>query len=115
MPTLIRQSSSTTTINYPAGDAGAVVRSLNGAYSRERLAEVIRAIAEDALSPSTMDSLPWQEESRFEDDLREAVREITDATNGLLTERLTGLLESESVPPRLVGRLSSAPRFSDQV
>ena len=113
MPTLIRQSSTTATTREPADDAAAVVRSLNGAYSRERLEEVIRAIAEDALSPSTTDILPWHDESRFEDDLREAVREITDATNGLLTERLTDLLDS--APPRLIGRLASAPRFSDQV
>ena len=32
-------------------DAAAVVRGLNGAYARERLEEVIRAIAEDALNP----------------------------------------------------------------
>jgi hypothetical protein len=112
MPTLVRQPSSTATMVMPAGDAGAVVRGLNGAYARERLEEVIRAIAEDALSPTPVDILPWHDEARFEDDLREAVREITDTTNGLLTERLTDLLES--APPRLVVRLASTPRFSDQ-
>ena len=112
MPTLVRQSSSTATIINRVGDASAVVRGLNGAYSRERLEEVIRAIAEDALSPTPIDILPWHDETRFEDDLRAAVREITDATNGLLAERLTDLLES--APPRLMGRLASAPRFSDQ-
>jgi hypothetical protein len=112
MPTLVRQSSSRATIINPAGDAAAMVRGLHGAYARERLEEVIRAIAEDALCPSPAEILPWHDEARFEDDLREAVREITDATNDLLTERLTDLFES--APPRLLGRLASAPRFSDQ-
>ena len=112
MPTLVRQSSGTATIITRVGDASAVVRGLNVAYSRERLEEVIRAIAEDALSPTPIDILPWHDETRFEDDLRAAVREITDATNGLLTERLTDLLES--APPRLMDRLATAPRFSDQ-
>jgi hypothetical protein len=112
MPTLVRQSSSTATMMIPTADASAVVRGLNAAYARERLEEVIRAVAEDALNPCVTDVLPWHDEARFEDDLREAVREITDSANGLLTERLTDLLES--APPRLVGRLASAPRFSDQ-
>ena len=113
MPTLVRQSSSRATIINSAGDAATVVRALHGAYAQERLEEVIRAIAEDALMPYPADVLPWHDEARFEDDLREAVRDISDATNGLLTERLTDLLES--APPRLVGRLASTPRFSDQV
>lgn len=112
MPTLVRQSSSMGTVTNTAGDVGAVVRGLHGAYARERLEEVIRAIVEDALSPSPADVLPWHDEARFEDDLREAVLEITDATNVLLTERLVDLLES--APPRLMGRLASAPRYSDQ-
>ena len=113
MPTLVRQSSSRATIINPAGDAAVVLRGLQGAYARERLEEVIRAIAEDALMPYPADVLPWHDEARFGDDLREAVQEITEAANDLLTERLTDLLES--APPRLVGRLTSAPRFSDQV
>ena len=111
MPTLVRQSSSISTMMHTPTDA-AVIRGLNGAYARERLEEVIRAIAEDALNPYPADILPWHDEARFEDDFREAVLEITEAANGLLTERLTDLLES--APPRLVGRLASAPRFSDQ-
>jgi hypothetical protein len=112
MPTLVRQSSGTATMRIPSGDATAVVRGLHVAYARERLEEVIRAIAEDALNPSPADTVPWHDEVRFGDDLRDAVLEITDATNSLLTERLTDLLES--APPRLMGRLTSAPRFSDQ-
>ena len=36
---------------------------LRAAYARERLEEVIRAVAEDALSPSQSDILPWHDES----------------------------------------------------
>lgn len=92
-------------------DGREVTRSLQSAYARERIEEVIRAVAEDALIPCRVDVLPWHDEALFEDDLREAIREIADAANGLLAERLTNLLES--APPGLVGRLASAPRFSD--
>ncbi len=111
MPTLVRQSSSTVTVMTTTDDA-AVVRGLHAAYARERLEEVIRAIAEDALNPWQPDQAPWHDEAPFEDDLLEAVREIATTTNTLLAERLTELLDS--APPRLAGRLAAAPRFSDQ-
>jgi hypothetical protein len=109
MPTLVGQSSgargSTT-----AGRGSPLARELNAVYARDRIEEVIRAIVEDALSPG-LDVLPWHDEIRFETDLRDAIREITETTDRLLAERLTRLLESAS--PALVGRLASAPRFSD--
>lgn len=95
----------------PAGDGRRLTRSLHAAYARERIEEVVRAVAEDALSPGRVDLVPWHDEVRFEDDLHEAVREIADAANGLLAERLASLLES--APPRLAGRLASSKGFSD--
>ncbi len=72
----------------------------------------IRAVVEDALSPSRIDVLPWHDEIRFEDDLHagdpgDRRRGQTDQ----LAERLTDLLET--APPALAGRLAAAPRFSD--
>ncbi|HEV8403456.1 MAG TPA: hypothetical protein VGQ31_10525 [Candidatus Limnocylindrales bacterium] len=87
-------------------------RALHAAYARERLAEVIRAIAEDALSPSATDALPWRDEAVFDTDLQRAVDEITEATTILLTEALSDLLET--APPRLIGRLASTTRFADR-
>ena len=89
-----------------------MARGLRAAYARERLEEVIRAIAEDALSPSHTDTLPWRDETLFEADLRAAVTEVTEATTVLLFRRLTDVMDS--APPTLVGRLAAAPRFSDQ-
>ena len=71
----------------------------------------IRAIAEDALSPSQSDVLPWRDESLFEADLRAAVADVTEATTVLLVRRLTDVMDS--APPTLVGRLAAAPRFAD--
>jgi KaiC/GvpD/RAD55 family RecA-like ATPase len=88
-----------------------VERGLRAAYARERLEEVIRAIAEDALSPSQSDMLPWNDESLFEADLRAAVADVTAATTALLVRRLTDVMDS--APPTLVGRLAAAPRFAD--
>ena len=58
-----------TAVRISAGEASEVTRSLQAAYSRERIEEVIRAVVEDALSPSRVDVLPWHDETRFEDDL----------------------------------------------
>ncbi|MEP6639488.1 MAG: hypothetical protein ABJC39_09075 [Chloroflexota bacterium] len=95
----------------PVREARGVSRSLEAAFARERIEEVLRAVAEDALSPARVDVLPWHDEIVFEDDLREAIREITEAANHLLAQRLTDLLET--APPTLAGRLAAAPRFSD--
>ena len=92
-------------------DHASVARGLDAAYARQRLEEVIRGIAEDALSPSDTDLLPWREESLFEADLRAAVAEVAEATTVLLVGRLTDVMDA--APPRLVGRLAAAPRFSD--
>jgi hypothetical protein len=107
MPALADRPSNATTVGTDP-----VARGLRAAYARERLEEVIRAIAEDALSPSHRDSLPWRDETLFEADLRAAVADVTDATTILLVRRLTDVLDS--APPTLVGRLAAAPRFSDQ-
>jgi hypothetical protein len=109
MPTLTRRSGAEAL--GPAADGHKMSRSLHAAYSRERIEEVIRAVAEDALIPSRVDVVPWHDEGRFESELREAVREIADAANGLLAERLQTLLET--APSGLTDRLASARRFSD--
>lgn len=95
----------------PAADDRHLTRSLHAAYARERIEEVVRAIAEDALNPSTVEFVPWHDEGHFEDELHEAVREIADTANGLLAARLATLLES--APPRLAVRLASAKGFPD--
>lgn len=110
MPTLTRRSPGAEALG-PAADGRKLTRSLHTAYSRERIEEVIRAVAEDALIPSRVDVVPWHDEARFESELREAVREIADAANGLLAERLRMLLET--APSGLTDRLASARRFSD--
>jgi hypothetical protein len=107
MPALADRPSGAT-----SGGTDSVARGLRAAYARERLEEVIRAIAEDALSPSHTDSLPWHDETLFEADLRAAVSDVTEATTILLVRRLTDVLDS--APPKLAGRLAAAPRFSDQ-
>ena len=100
-----------TAVRISAGEASEVRRSLQAAYSRERIEEVIRAVVEDALSPSRVDVLPWHDEVRFERDLHLVIQEIADTADRQLAERLTDLLES--APPTLAGRLAAAPRFSD--
>jgi hypothetical protein len=111
MPTVVGRLSSRVT-STPAIDIKAVPRALYAAYARERLAEVIRAIAEDALSPNPTDVLPWRDEPGFDADLRRAVDEITESTTVLLTSALSDLLETAS--PRLVGRLVATTRFTDR-
>lgn len=110
MPTVITRTSGAEA-RISAADGGDVARSLHAAYARQRIEEVIRAVAEDALIPCRVGVLPWHDETRFEDDLREAVQEIADAANAKLAECLTDLLDS--APPRLAGRLAAAPRFHD--
>ena len=111
MPTLVKQSSGGG--GRIAVDPGSPVkRDLKAVYAHERIEEVIRAVVEDALSPSLPDVLPWHDEVHFETDLRDTIREITESTDRLLAERLTRLLEGAS--PALVGRIASAPRFSDR-
>ena len=105
MPTLTGRPSGAGT-QSPAADRQRVSRSLHAAYSRERLEEVIRAVAEDALNPSRVDVAPWHDETPFEDQLRDAVREIAHTADGMLTQRLTSLVET--APPRVAGRLASA-------
>ena len=111
MPTVITTRSSVTTVRISAGEASEVERNLHAAYSRERIKEVVRAVVEDALSPSRVDVLPWHDEIRFGDDLERAIQEIADSAHRELAERLTDLLDS--APPALAGRLAAAPRFSD--
>jgi len=94
------------------GDALAIGRRLRAAYGRERLEEVLLAVAEDALNPHQSDLLSWHDEGRFEVDLRDAIREVTDATIVVLTERLDELISS--APPRVVGRMSSQAAYSDR-
>jgi hypothetical protein len=110
MPALVGQSSRETTMSL-ATDAIDVSRGLHAAYANERLEEVIRAIAEDALNPSQTEVPPWRDEARFEEDLRAAVHEITEATTVLLTAELSNLLET--APPRIAVRLVAGPRFID--
>jgi hypothetical protein len=91
--------------------ANEVIRGLDAAYARQRIEEVIRAVAEDALVPCRVDVLPWHDEAHFEDDLHDAVVEIAATANALLAERLSDLMES--APPALAGRLAAAPRLAD--
>ncbi len=87
-------------------------RILEAAYARERLEDVIRALAEDVLNPGRNDTLPWHDEASFGDDLDRAIREIAADANVLLAQRLTDLIES--APPRVAGRLASVPRWPEQ-
>ena len=111
MPTVVVQSSAMRT-RVVVGDGRPVIRRLDEAYALQRLEEVIRAVAEDALNPYLSDELPWHDDVLFQDDLGKAVRAIAETANGLLAERLADLLDS--APPQLAGRLASAPRWSDQ-
>jgi hypothetical protein len=90
----------------------AVTRILEAAYARQRIEDVIRAVAEDALSPGRSDTLPWRDESAFDDEFEAMIREIAAAANVLLTSRLTTLVET--APPRVVDRLAAAQRWQDQ-
>jgi hypothetical protein len=109
MPTLTRGSSETEmTVTR---DEDRIRRSMHGAYARERIEEVIRAVAEDSLIPGRIDAMPWHDESRFEAELREAVREVADVADTLLEARLAGMLGT--APSRLTHRLASARGFSD--
>ena len=110
MPTLVGRSSGAAGL-IAVGPGSPVTRDLHAVYAHERIEEVIRAVAEDALSPNLAEVPPWHDEARFEADLREAIREITETADRLLAERLTSLLES--APPALAGRIASASRFSD--
>jgi hypothetical protein len=110
MPTVITRAS-VTAVRISAGDPSEVKRNLQAAYARDRIEEVIRAVVEDALSPSRVDVLPWHDEVRFERDLHEVIQDITDTADRQLAERLTDLLDT--APPALAGRLAAAPRFSD--
>ena len=94
-----------------AVDDRAVIRGLDAAYARQRIEEVIRAVAEDALIPCRVDVPPWHDEAHFEDGFRDAVVEIATTAHTLLAERLSELLES--APPALAGRLAAAPRLAD--
>jgi len=89
-----------------------VTRILDAAYALARIEDVIRAVAEDALTPSRSDSPPWYDAAEFEHELDRAVREIAAAANVLLAARLADLIET--APPRVAGRLSSAPRWPEQ-
>jgi hypothetical protein len=111
MPTLVSHSSGSGFRIAPS-DGRPVSRILEAAYARERLEDVIRAVAEDALNPGRDDSLPWRDEAAFGDDLDRAINDIAAAANLLLAERLTDLIES--APPRVAGRLASVPRWPEQ-
>jgi hypothetical protein len=111
MPALVGQPSGRATTTS-AVDLVAVSRSLDAAYARERLADVIRAIAEDALNPNPIGVPPWRDEPGFDAGLRWAVDEITESTTVLLASALADLLETAS--PRLIGRLASTTRFADR-
>jgi len=110
MPTYAGRASGAT-VRFPVDRRPEVVRDLHAAYARERIEEVIRAVAEDALSPGLDGAPPWRDELDFTDELLTAIEEVTDTADRLLAERLTDLLEA--APPDLVGRLAAAPRVSD--
>jgi hypothetical protein len=110
MPTYVGQSSGEV-VRFPVGRGQTVARDLHAAYARERIEEVLRAIAEDAFSPGLVETPPWHDESAFTDDLLAAIHEIADTADRLLAERMTHLLEG--APPELAGRLAAAPHFAD--
>jgi hypothetical protein len=111
MPTLVGSSPGVRT-RIVATDSGSVARLLVTVYARERLEDVIRGVAEDALSPSMADDAPWNAEASFDDDLARAVQDIAASANLLLVERLSELLET--APPSVRGRMSSVPRYPEQ-
>jgi len=93
----------------PVSDAQTIERSLQAAYARERIEELVGAILEDVLSPSRIDLPPWHDDAPFKAGFALAVREVSEVTADLLAEHLTILLET--APPRLAVRLAAAPRF----
>jgi hypothetical protein len=111
MPTLVGPSPGTGA-RVTTADSGFISRLLVTVYARERLEEAIRAVAEDALSPSRPDLMPWHGEAAFDDEVGQAVRDIAASANGQLIERLTALLES--APPNVVDRMASGPRWPEQ-
>ena len=111
MPTLTVHSAGLRA-RIPARDAEAIERSLEAAYTRERIEELVRGVLEDALSPTRLDVPPWHDDAAFEADFARAVAEVTEATTDLVAEHLAILLET--VPPRLAVRLAATPRFIDQ-
>jgi hypothetical protein len=110
MPTYASEVSRTA-VRFPVDRRRSVVRDLDAAYARARIEEVIRAVAEDALSPGLDGAPPWHDELDFSDELLTAIREVTETADRLLAERLTELLAT--APPGLVGRLATTPRVSD--
>jgi hypothetical protein len=111
MPTVAGPSSGMGA-RIPTSDGRPLTRILEAAYARERLEEVIRAVAEDALHRGRSEVLPWHDEAAFADDLDRAIREIAAAANVLLAARLADLIES--APPRVAERLASVPRWHEQ-
>jgi len=93
----------------PVSDTQTIERSLQAAYARERIEELVGAILEDVLSPSRIDLPPWHDDAPFKAGFALAVREVSEVTADLLAEHLTILLET--APPRLAVRLAAAPRF----
>ena len=110
MPTLIVHSASARA-RIPVSDAQAIERSLQAAYARVRIEELVRGILEDALAPARLDVPLWHDDAAFEAEFAQAVAEITEATTDLVAEHLAMLLET--APPRLAVRLAAAPRFMD--
>ena len=110
MPALVGSSPGSGT--RAATDSGSVARLLVTVYARERLEDAIRAVAEDALSPTRPDVRPWRAEAAFDDDFDRAVRDIAASANLMLVERLEDLLAS--APPSVVGRMASVPRWPEQ-
>jgi hypothetical protein len=116
MPTMIIHSAAPDG-RGPLTDPLVIDRSLEAAYARERIEELVRDVLEDALiptriDPARVDALPWDNDVSFQAELTVAVGDITDATTTLVAERLAMLLEA--APPRLAGRLAAAPRFMER-
>jgi hypothetical protein len=89
MPTLTVHSASVRA-RMPISDARAIERSLQAAYTRERIEELIRGILEDALSPARPDVTPWHDDAGFEAELANAVAEITDPLVGSGVAQVVG-------------------------
>jgi len=116
MPTMIIHSATPDACG-PLTDPLVIDRSLEAAYARQRIEELVRGVLEDALSPACVDAArvdapPWDKDVSFQAELTAAVGDVTDATTALVAERLSMLLES--APPRLAGRLAAAPRFMER-
>ncbi len=107
MPTLMVHSTGSGAL-VPMTEAQAIRRCMHVAYAHERIEELVRGILEDALSPAPMDVRPWDDDPLFEAEFGQSVADITTATEDLVAEHLTILLET--VPPRLARRLAVSPR-----